>query len=171
MAIYLVLLGVSFITTYLLGDVVLSLGYIDYKDTLGALLNISSIIFAIIGAWIAIIYPKAMNKVVSGKSNDSSTLEDVNSDANYLSQLIEIVLVSSIVLMLVLCIQFTAPIAKAIIEDSTYIKWAKYSVFFVISWLAMAQIYAVLRVIVTNYHFLGELRRKHNDAKIDALHR
>lgn len=149
------------------------LTYNDYKDTLGALLNISSIIFAIIGAWIAIIYPRAMARILNkrkSESEPSSENNESNKDANYLSELVEIVMVSAMVLMAVLLIQFFAPILKGLISG-TYIPYVKYFNFWCVSFLTIAQFTAIFRVILVNYFFLNELRKKNNKDRIDELHR
>lgn len=166
---YLVLAIISAIATYFLRDAVSSLDYAAYKDTLGALLNISSIIFAIIGAWIAIIYPRAIGRVFKGKSVSDKALKEADTDADYLSELVEIVMVSAIVLMVVLSIQFIVPIAKSLILES-WVVYSKNTAFFVVSLLTLSQLYAVFRVILANYFFLNDLRKKNVDGKVDTLH-
>ncbi|WP_205341918.1 hypothetical protein [Denitrificimonas caeni] len=167
---YLVLAVLSIIATYFLRDTVSSLGYSDYKDTLGALLNISSIIFAIIGAWIAIIYPRAIGRAFQGKTVSDQAFKDADTDADYLSELVEIVMVSAIVLMVVLFVQFAVPIAKMLIVGK-WIFYSKYMAFFVVSLLTVSQLYAVSRVILANYFFLNDLRKKNVDGKVDTLHK
>jgi hypothetical protein len=166
---YLIIAIIAAVATYILKDAVPLLGYSAYKDTLVALLNISSIIFAIIGAWIAIIYPRAIGRAFKGKSVNDPTLKDADTDADYLGELVEIVMVSAIVLMTVLSIQFAAPIIKELITGS----WAitlKYTAFYVVSLLTLSQLYAVFRVILANYFFLNDLRAKNVNGKIDTLH-
>ena len=167
---YLVLAMISAIATYFLRDTVSSLNYSAYKDTLGALLNISSIIFAIIGAWIAIIYPRAIGRAFKGKSVSDKALKEADTDADYLSELVEIVMVSAIVLMVVLSVQFLVPIAKNLILGS-WIVYSKYTAFFAVSLLTLSQLYAVFRVILANYFFLNDLRKKNVDGKVDTLHK
>lgn len=166
---YLLLAAFSAFVTYLLKDTVSSLGYSAYKETLSALLNISSIIFAIIGAWIAIIYPRAIGRAFKGKYISEQTLKEADTDASYLSELVEIVMVSAIVLMIVLLIQFSTPIIKGLMVGKWFI-CSKYAAFFVISLLTFSQLYAISRVILTNYFFLNELRKKNIDGRIDKLH-
>ncbi|MGL5679645.1 MAG: hypothetical protein ACRDC2_08580 [Plesiomonas shigelloides] len=166
---YIIIAVLSIIATFLLRDIISTLGYSVYKDTLSALLNISSIIFAIIGAWIAIIYPRAIGRAFKGHDISSYALKDANSDANYLSELIETVMVSAVVLMLVLIIQYTAPVLKAIISDYKA-PFFKHTTFFIVTLLTLSQLYAVFRVIITNYFFLNDLRKKNIAGKVDTLH-
>ncbi|MDP5211045.1 hypothetical protein [Microbulbifer sp. 2205BS26-8] len=166
---YLVIAIISCFATYLLKDTVSSLEYSAYKAVLAALLNISSIIFAIIGAWIAIIYPRAIGRAFKGKQVTDQTLKDADTDADYLSQLVEIVLVSAIVLMFVLSIEFSVPIVKNLITGN-WLAYSKYAAFFLVSLLTLSQLYAVSRVILANYFFLNDLRKKNADGKVDTLH-
>ncbi|MGG2396368.1 hypothetical protein ACJRW5_05375 [Pseudomonas sp. SH1-B] len=167
---YLVLSFISFVATFVLRDTVLSVSYSDYKDTLSALLNISSIIFAIIGAWIAIIYPRAIGRAFKGVTPADKALKDANTDASYLSELVEIVMVSAIVLMIVLFVHFAVPFARILISGD-FVVYAKYFGFFLFSLLTLAQLYAVFRVILANYFFLNEIRNKNVDDHIDTLHK
>lgn len=158
------------LSTYVLRDNILLLSYADYKETLSALLNISSIIFAIIGAWIAIIYPRAIGRAFKAQSVSDKSIKDADTDADYLSELVEIVMVSAIVLMLVLAIQFIVPILKTI-QIGMWINSIKYSAFYLVFMLTISQLYAVFRVILANYFFLNDLRKKNVDGKIDILHK
>lgn len=155
------------VATYLLKDTVATLGYSTYKDTLSALLNISSIIFAIIGAWIAIIYPRAIGRVFKS-AEVKEAIKDSDNDADYLGELVEIVMVSAIVLMFVLAIQFAVPIFKGFIVGSSLIV-AKYAAFYIVTLLTISQLIAVFRVILANYFFLNELRRKNIQDKVNKL--
>lgn len=167
---YILLSLVTGLLTYSLREHIGDLKYEAYKDTLSALLNVSSIIFAIIGAWIAIIYPRAIGRAFSSKTVQATEIKDAEGDANYLGELVEIVMVSAVVLMAVLSIQFSTPIVKEIIRP-TYLLYGKYAIFFVTAMLTFAQLHAVFRVILANYFFLNQLRSKNTNGKIDVLHR
>ncbi|WP_222889424.1 hypothetical protein [Enterobacter sp. C2] len=170
---YIIYLFVAALLTFAFKSRITALSYNDYKDTLGALLNISSIIFAIIGAWIAIVYPRAMARIINKQSSaqgNQSENKESHKDANYLSELVEIVMVSAIVLMAVLLIQFFAPILKGLISNP-YLPYVKYMNFSCVSFLTIAQFTAIFRVILVNYFFLNELRKKNVNDRIDELHR
>ncbi len=166
---YFVLALLSCILTFVSQGVASRLGYESYKETLGALLNISSIVFAIIGAWIAVIYPRAIGRVFKGSSTTELSIREADADATYLSELVEIVLVSASVLMIVLMIQFGAPVLRELLHGNA-LQLAKKLAFGVISFLVISQLYAISRVVLANYFFLNELRKKNIDAKIDKLH-
>lgn len=166
---YIVLAVLAGFFTYFLKDTVCAFGYASYKDTLGALLNISSIIFAIIGAWIAIIYPRAIGRAFNANTLSDESIKDADADAGYLSELVEIVMVSAIVLMFVLTIQFSVPVLKGILSPS-WMGYARYAGFYIVTMLTLSQIHAIFRVILANYYFLNKLRKKNIDIKVDELH-
>ncbi|MGO1502037.1 MAG: hypothetical protein ACTHWH_12230, partial [Marinobacter sp.] len=74
-----------------------------------------------------------------------------------------------IVLMVVLSIQFTVPILKELVTGS-WIEYSKYVAFYIVSLLTFSQLYAVFQVILANYFFLNDLRKKNVDGKVDTLH-
>lgn len=167
---YLILAIITAVLTYLLRDSLAVLKYDAYKDTLSALLNVSSIIFAIIGAWIAIIYPRAIGRAFASKNVNNPEIKEAEGDANYLGELVEIVLVSAAVLMAVLSIQFSVPITKGLLSASSLL-YGKYGIFYVVAMLTFAQLHAVFRVILANYFFLNQLRSKNTNGRIDVLHK
>tara|TARA_R100000935_G_C2828195_1_gene163477 strand:+ start:1320 stop:1826 length:507 start_codon:yes stop_codon:yes gene_type:complete len=164
---YMAILIISGITSYLLRDYASSLSYEDFKPTLSTLLTISSIIFAIIGAWIAIIYPRSLTR--SFRDNSLEEQKDHDNEASYLAELVEIVMVSAIVLMIVLAIQLTVPILKEL-SFSNSLKTLKYIGFFTIIALCFSQFFAIFRVIMTNYVFLNKLRSEKAKQKVNKLH-
>jgi hypothetical protein len=169
---YLVLVLMTAILTGLLHTHLLDLKYEIYKETLGALLNVSSIIFAIIGAWIAIIYPRAMGRVFSSKvSVNASEVKEADGDASYLAELVEIVMISASVLMAVLLIQFGTPILKEIFRFYCWISYGKLALFYAVALLMFVQLDAVCRVILVNYYFLSQLRDTNANSKVDILHK
>lgn len=166
---YIILIILSGILTFLLRHSIETFQYSIYKDTLDALMNISSIIFAIIGAWIAIIYPKAIGVVFKPTSSEKE-IKESDADTNYLSELVEIVMVSAIVLMFVLLLKFGVPLASKILPQE-YINYGRYIAFFFISTLTFSQLHAIFRVILANYFFLNQLRNKNISSKVERLHK
>lgn len=157
------------LASYFLRDYVSTVGYAAYKDSLAALLNVASIIFAIIGAWIAVVYPRAIGRMFVGVEVGHPEFQEASDDMKYFSELVEIVMVSALVLMLVIAIQFAAPIFNSYLLKVSEIG-TRVVFFYVVSTLTVVQLYAVFRVIMTNYFFLNQLRKKNANAEIDVLH-
>ena len=147
--------------TWLCYKYLLSLGYSDYKDLLATLLNISAVVFAIIGAWIAVIYPEIMGRSFT-KSERITEVDNTRGDINHLSKLVEVVLYSSIVLMAVLSLQFLFPILKSMSYLGVPVSYVKVFTFYVIFSLTILQLSAIFKVVLMNYYFLRRLRAKNN---------
>lgn len=165
---YLLIILLSLFFSVIFSNHSVLLTYDSYRDILSSLMSVSAIVFAIIGSWVAIVYPKAIVREFG--RNHQEAANDANQDANYLSVLVEIILVSATVLMSVLIIQASFPLGKILIA-AKYTHAAKIATFFVVFTLVFLQIHAVFRVIVTNYFFLSKLRDRNVDQEIDSLHR
>ena len=166
---YIFIVIFSVVLAYFLRDYTVRIGYVDYSDVLNALMNVSSIVFAIIGAWVAIVYPQALSRLVSSSTDNSdreSSLNGASEDANYLSDLIEIVLVSSFVLLCVLSIMVSVPILAEIFSSSVK-SLLRVVGFGIVVFLSFLQIFSIARVVLANYYFLRELREKIKSKKID----
>jgi hypothetical protein len=167
---YIFILIISAVLTFFCSDFVAEKQFSFYKDILSALLNISAIIFAIIGAWIAIIYPKSMSTSLSNQDYNKSRFDKASEDTDYLSDLVEIVLVSSIVLLCVLSAKFLSLIIDTSLPIA-YIEYVRYSGFLVLSFLTFSQISVIFKVIWVHYRFLAKLRKKQAKEEADSLAR
>jgi hypothetical protein len=162
---YSVIAMLSIIIAYLLKDSSRSISYSSYEGVLSALMSVSSIVFAIIGAWIAIIYPRALGSFLKEDSEGTKSIEE---DTNYLSDLVEIVLVSSFVLMTVLAILVAVPILREVVSEN-FIIILRQSGLGMIIFLALLQIFSIFRVVLTNYIFLTVLRSNIRNNKFSQI--
>lgn len=85
---------------------------IPFKDQLpiyDGLRNTSAIIFAVMGAWISILYPNKLSTAFSkvDKSNKKTEIEDIK-------RLFKPMIYSTIILMIVICMSFIVPLAKQV---------------------------------------------------------
>jgi hypothetical protein len=165
---YLLTVLVAVFITAIIGSNANNITFSDYKDILSALLNVSSIIFAIIGAWIAIIYPTAISKTFGGSVKD---IKANGHDPLYLSELVEIVLISAAAIMAIMAILFLYPILKNTIHNQNIVRITKIAGLFTVTLLTVVQLWAVFRVILANYFFLNELSKKEVKDRVDELHR
>ncbi|WP_139180641.1 hypothetical protein [Halomonas caseinilytica] len=133
----------------------------DFSEILSVLLNVSSIIFAIIGAWIAIIYPNAIKDVGHHDREDvTQTLNESVKDANYLSELFQIVLLSSVVIVSVIVIKVALPILKAYTYFGIEVSVLKSLSVAAALFLTFAQINSISVVVEKNFHLLQRIRDK-----------
>lgn len=140
----------------------------SFLKVMGVLLNVSSIVFAIIGAWIAIIYPSLLKGVeVTERSAASKQIHESAGDANYLSELFQIVLQSSVVIIFAIVVQVGLPILQAYSYFSIDMKLVKSVAVFIMSFLALLQINAILSVVHKNFGLLKRVRDKYHEDVID----
>ena len=140
----------------------------SFLSVMGVLLNVSSIIFAIIGAWIAIIYPRALQSPL-GKDRNSNVevLDDTVKDANYLSELFQIVLQSAFVIMLAVAIQVLFPLVKSYQYFELDMSYVKAFAVFIMILLALVQLNAISVVVEKNFSLLTRVRKKNRKNTID----
>ncbi|MDN3526031.1 hypothetical protein QWY79_12225 [Halomonas sabkhae] len=139
-----------------------------FVDVMGVLLNVSAIVFAIIGAWIAIIYPRALQAPIVGKRvEDAEAVVESTRDANYLSELFQIVLQSAFVIIFAVAAQVALPLFKAYSYFDVEMPLVKALAVSFMVFLAFVQLNAILVVVEKNFGLLLRVRRKNRDSVLD----
>jgi hypothetical protein len=97
---------ITFVTVsnLFLFDFARTLGVDTLKAQVGILVNVSAILFGVIGAWFALIYPTALEKI---KGNNSTDLAYSGVDLQVLKSLVFILIFSSASLVLSMAIDLT----------------------------------------------------------------
>jgi len=140
----------SLILAILLRENIYFISIKDLSFNVQTLLSVSSIVFAVIGAWIALIYPSAIKNIVSN-NND---IENNENEANRLASLIKVAITSSAILVIVIILSLMEPIIPL---DNKYINAI---LFFILTNCSLMQVYSVMKVVLMNYHLLSNLRNK-----------
>lgn len=133
----------------------------SFLGVMGVLLNVSSIVFAIIGAWIAIIYPRALQSSISSdRLEGAKILDESVKDANYLSELFQIVLQSAFVIMVAVAIQVVFPLVRSYQYFDLDMSYVRAFAVSVMIFLALIQINAISVVVEKNFSLLLRVRKK-----------
>ncbi|MCG9554408.1 hypothetical protein L1D16_16315 [Vibrio sp. Isolate31] len=156
---------------YFFNDTVTSFKYELFKGVASNLLSLSSIIFAIIGAWVAIIYPKTISRVFSGNAASETAVQEAEEDARYLSQLVWVILVSAGILLTILMIQILVPIYMSLPQLYQYADVLKSIGFPILGFLVILQVSVFYHVLSLNYKLLKDVRRNINRGRTDRNHR
>ncbi len=139
-----------------------------FVSVMGILLNVSAIVFAIIGAWIAIIYPRALQAPITGdRLDDAEVLHENTKDADYLSELFQIVLQSAFVIMIAVAAQVALPLLRAYSYfgiDASLVKAVAVSLMI---FLASIQLNSILVVVEKNFGLLLRVRKKNRGRVLD----
>lgn len=140
----------------------------SFISIMGVLLNVAAIVFAIIGAWIAIIYPKAIQSALSGDSvRDLAEIQETANDANYLSELFQIVLQSALVIILAVSVQVAMPLLRAYEYFGLGIPLIKAIAVSFMVFVSLLQMNAVLIVVEKNFGLLRRLRERQKENVIE----
>lgn len=140
----------------------------SFIKVMGVLLNVSAIVFAIIGAWIAIIYPNIIRSAISGdREEDYKNIKEAVKDADYLSELFEIVLQSAIVICAAVSVQVVLPIFQAytyfgLSGSQVRLAGVVFMVFF-----SLLQVNAILTVVAKNFAMLSRVRKMSESDTLD----
>lgn len=162
---YIIIFALAVVLTWVGSGFISVTKFEFYDGILGALLNISAIIFAIIGAWIAILYPRAIAANFKMTTYDKERFDKLTEDADYLSELVEVVLVSSIVLLSVLSAEFINLIVAKAVPNGIW-PYLRLAGFAVLAALTISQIWVILKVIIVHYKLLFKIRA--DQQKIEA---
>jgi hypothetical protein len=135
---------------------------------LPTLLTSSSVIFAIIGAWIAVIYPELLSSAFKVSTTPGHEADRTEVNIDRLSTLVQAGTLSAITLAGVIVIQVTTPIARVLLQGSHY-AYLKWMYLYVIIALCLTQLYSITKLVSINYLFLDDLRKSSNAQRLKRL--
>lgn len=116
----------------------LILDKIKLSDFIGLLVNIASIVFAVCGAWVALVFPKALEKL---KDNDLGKKEIASNDEVVAFKDISICsALSLLVIIFLLAMNYLLSLG----DFSVYTNQIKIWCFYIISFLYFFQVYILL---------------------------
>lgn len=124
--------------------------YDDQQKLFDALRNTSSTIFAIMGIWIAVIYPNILTKVSSSNHHNQEDIAKIKS-------LIYPMIYSLFIFSSVLIFQFLAPVIKQISFFQYHYKIIRASSYAFLSILTLLQLWTVLLAILPGEYLLRDL--------------
>ncbi len=144
---------------YLLRNV----SYSDVVNIMSTLQNISTITFAIVGVWVAYLYPKIITEIISS-SDDFLDSED---ETRKIESLIITIIISAIVLVCVVTFYLIVLMFKNSVFYIDNMSWIKPAGIVFIITLVVMQIFCIISVILNNVSFVNKLYRLLRDTKMD----
>lgn len=136
----LLLLGISLIAAILIGP---TINFGEQWKIFEALKGSGEVLFAIIGVWLSIVYPDVLKDLHATKS-----LSEIWTEKNKFLKLIFPAMVSMISIVLVILLQWLAPIGKAFPFLIGYKSILRGGTFFLISLLTLEQITAFFVALI-----------------------
>jgi hypothetical protein len=159
------LLFASTIFLYLKYDV--NISYSDYKEFLLVLLNVSGMVFTLMGIWIAFLYPNALKRIVNPEVIENVDFSETLNETKRLESIVASVLKSG---MVVVSIVFIFLIKLLI---STFAFYINYQHIFesvavaIVLVLTFLQLESVFHVVKSNVMFINDLHKKREDREAD----
>lgn len=123
-----------------------------------ALRNTSGIVFAVMGAWIAIVYPDSLK---NASSPDSTEKDDI-------FYMLQAMLISALILSSVLLVGIAAPLIKQYEFLSIYSQFLRGISYALLSMMTMAQLWTLLITILPNYTVKRDILREKENVKLRA---
>ncbi len=151
----LVLIFLILIPIYLIFTYGKNVSYSDQKDILDSLKDTASIIFAILGAWIAVIYPKDLQKKILKVQTDSS-------DIIFQKLIYGLILITSVLILMILSLTLINLI-KNISYFAQYKELLRSFLLLYLYIISLVQCYALMVTLMPNIQILIELMNaEHN---------
>lgn len=142
--------------------------YSDFKDYLSVLLTASSMVFTIMGIWIAFIYPNAIRRLVHPSKIENVDFSETLSETKRLEGLVGSVLKSAFVVMVIMLVFLSKVVfyqTGFYLQNIVFIKSSLLSIVVIISIL---QIESIFYVVYSNVMFINDLHSKREDREADS---
>jgi hypothetical protein len=142
--------------------------YIDYKEFLTVLLTVSSMVFTLMGIWIAFLYPNALQRVIDPLTIENADFSVALTETRRLEGLVASVLKSALVVITIVFIYLLKILffqTDLYLSNVDLIKSGALTTVIVLSFI---QFESILYVIYSNVMFLNELHSKREDRQADA---
>lgn len=134
--------------------------YADLKAFLDVLLNVSGVVFTLMGIWIAFLYPNALARIVGPSSVITADFSEGKEEYVRLTAIVGSVLKSAFVVLVIMALNLARVIFPAIpiiVENLILIKQLALGF---ACMLFLIQSDAVMEVILANVKFLNDLHTK-----------
>lgn len=161
---YIFLLAITYFT---ISKFSINYSFEDYKEYSSVLINVSSMVFTIMGIWIAFLYPNALSRIVDPKIKTVDFSESLL-ETKRLESLVSSILKSAFVIIFIMIFFLSKVLlfkSDLYLQNSIFIKELVLSFTVLLSYI---QLEAVLSVMYSNIMFLNDLHNKREDRKADS---
>ncbi|HGS5294499.1 TPA: hypothetical protein ACMDR2_003535 [Vibrio cholerae] len=160
------LLAATFWGSYFAVTLGMDISYSKQSSLLSEIRNVSAIVFGVTGAWLALVYPKALASTeLALKVSNDAIYEQAQHDNNVLLGFIKTIIISILVIAVSIVIPFIKEIA---VQFSFFIECRNYLrglLFFAIMLLALIQLYLLFSTFLQTKQALSDVKGKIAEAK------
>ncbi len=156
-----------FCTIFLYLKFNLNISYEIYKDFLLVLLNVSSMVFTLMGIWIAFLYPNALKRIVNPKVVENVDFSESLSETRRLESIVGSVLKSALVVVSIVIIFLMKLLVPSFSVYANNIQIFEAVAVALVLVLTSLQLESVFHVVKSNVMFINDLHRKREDKEAD----
>lgn len=160
-------LGLFLIVLFLSIKYGISISYDNFKDFSEILLNVSGVVFTVMGIWIALIYPAALSKIVDSNNILLVDFSEAKTDTKRLEFLVFSILKSAFVVVIILAAYLFRFIALNFDFYSDCLFLFKAIAISTLVVLFFMHVESILHVISANIMFINDLHRKRQEREAD----
>ncbi|OEE98915.1 hypothetical protein A136_19710 [Vibrio crassostreae 9ZC13] len=161
-----ILLVATFLGSYYAVTLGMNISYAKQASLLSEIRNVSAIIFGVTGAWLALVYPKALASTeLALKAANDAVYEQAQHDNNVLLGFIKTIITSIVVIAISVGIPFVKEVAVQISFLNEYRNYLRGILFFTIVVLAIIQLYLLFATFLQTKSALKDVKGKIAEAK------
>lgn len=142
--------------------------YSDFKEYLLVLLAVSSMVFTIMGIWIAFLYPNALQRLMDPSKIENADFSETLTETKRLEGLVASVLKSAFIVTIIMLIFLTKTILFYTPYYATYLHEIKSAALSLVIILTFLQLESIFFVIFSNVMFINDLHNKRENKEADA---
>ena len=138
--------------------------YEKLDPTISTLQNVSAAVFTLAGIWIAYSYPEAI-----ASFTDPKKINIIKGTDNYqrIKSLVLTILASSFVLINILLLNLIKPILESLALSNENQEIVNMLYLGVIVYLALTQLYAISKIMLSNFSFVYNISKKKTEREIE----
>ncbi|MCG9649316.1 hypothetical protein L1D24_12145 [Vibrio brasiliensis] len=149
--------------TYKLG---MTISYKKQAGLISEIRNVSSIIFGVTGAWLALVYPKALASAdLALRAANDAVYEQAEHDNNVLLEFIRTIIASIVIIALSIAIPFVKEVMTQFAFFMEYRSYLLGTLFLLISILGLVQLYLLFATLKQTKSALKDVKKKIAHAK------
>jgi H+/gluconate symporter-like permease len=141
--------------------------YSELKSYTDSLLNVSGMVFTMMGIWIAFLYPNALKRIVDSQKIFTADFSDTLSETKRLESLVASVLKSSIAIVVIILISLFKIVLSGSNVYADCLNNLKQVALFLVVFVTYLQLEAVWQVMASNFKFIEELHSKREQRQSD----
>ena len=164
LAIYLI---TTIVLTYFFYKLGVKYSFESFKDFLSALLTASSMVFTLMGIWIAFLYPNALQRLINPEKIEIADFSESLNETKRLESLVASVLRSAFVVLAIMVIFLTKAVFHETAIYANYVSTIKATALATATTLSAIQVESIAYVIFSNILFINDLHRRREDREAD----